>query len=244
MADRTAIAWTDASWNPISGCSRISPGCDHCYAAALSARFGWTAAPWDAAHAAAVRLHPDRLDQPRHWRRPRRVFMASMGDLFHPRVPDRFLEAVLHVVRQTPQHTYQILTKRPHRMTAFFRRHPVPPNVWLGVTVEDPARAALRLPVLVTLPAPVRWISAEPLLAPLDVRPWLSALQWVVVGGESGPHARPMDPAWVRALRDQCATAGVPFFLKQWGGLRPGGPALLDGRPYRAWPTTPKTLDA
>ena len=265
MGDQTPIAWTDATWNPVVGCSKVSAGCQHCYAEALTRRFhrpGFQ--PWTAPHAVHnVALHPERLDRPRHWRRPRRVFVNSMSDLFHERVPDVFLAQVWAVMADTPHHTYQVLTKRPERMRDWVcRLAPDPlPNVWLGTSVEQQRWVDVRVGALLETPAAIRFLSCEPLLGPLDLsafapfsgecfcqersdgcRPRQSpdcptvGVDWVIVGGESGPGARPMDPAWVRDLRDQCQAAGVPFFFKQWGGSRPGGPAELDGRVCQAWP--------
>ena len=261
MSDGSRIAWTDATWNPVTGCSRVSPGCAHCYAERLSHRFGWTTRPWTARHALAnVQLHPDRLRQPLRWRHPRRVFVNSMSDLFHEQVPDAFLDQVFAGMALAPQHVFQVLTKRPRRAAAWWMdpvrcaritaavaalaerplAAPLPwplPHVWLGVSAEDQRRAAERLPILTALPAAVRFVSCEPLLGPVDLQPWLDRLDWVIAGGESGPGARPCDPDWVRALRDQCAAAGVPFFFKQWGGPRPDPePPLLDGR---AWAEIP-----
>lgn len=275
MSDRSAIEWTDASWNPVSGCSKVSPGCAHCYAEALTLRFRPASKPWWPAFAAEnVVLHPERLGAPLRWRRPRRVFVNSMSDLFHEQVPDAFIDRVFAVMALAQGQTFQVLTKRPERMRAYFARpdaeewvadhiYAAPmresaqwvaagrgrvspawplPNVWLGVSVENERWAEARVPVLVETPAAVRFLSCEPLLGPLDLNRWLGRLpvdwrtnpdpveppiDWVIVGGESGPRARPMDLAWVRAIRDQCRRAGVPLFIKQLGGLRPGT-ALCD----------------
>jgi len=233
MGARTAIAWTDATWNPVSGCSHVSPGCDHCYAERMSLRFGWSGGTWEARYAGEiVRLHPERLTQPQHWRRPRRIFVPSMGDLFHPRVPDAFIAQVLDVMIRTPWHTYQVLTKRPNRMARLWAEG-LPPHIWVGTTCEDQARAAFRLPALLQVPARVRFVSAEPLLERLDLTPWLPDLQWLIVGAESGPGARPCDVDWVRSLRDQATVAGVPFFLKQLVvNRRLTVCPLLDGRSW------------
>lgn len=263
--DRSGIEWTDATWNPTTGCSRVSEGCRHCYAEALSHRFGVTVNPWTRPHAAEnVRLHPERLDQPLRWRRPRRVFVDSMSDLFHDLVPDPFIDRVFAVMAMCPQHTFQVLTKRPRRMA----RHlgdlassvGTRPNVWLGTSVEDQRAADERIPPLLATPAAVRFLSCEPLLGPLDLTGWLGAcpacggagcpdgwgfgrrcrgrgLDWVIAGGESGPEHRPLDLDWARSLRDQCGAAGAPFFFKQIGGrTSKAGGRLLDGRTWDEFP--------
>lgn len=291
MADRTSISWTDATWNPTSGCSRVSEGCRNCYAEAMAARFnkpgqwgeglatmvrtpdGRSAPRWTG----EVRLNEAALDQPLRWRKPRRIFVNSTSDLFHEAVPYEWIDKVFAVMALCPQHMFQILTKRPERMLDYMHlnrrraegiakhfpglvgieivgvRWPLP-NVWLGVSVEDEVTAHVRLPYLVATPAAVRFASVEPLLGPLDLNPWLyiithddegilaaadedevpalewrepatirpdeisqPRIDWVIVGGESGPRARPMHPDWVRKIRDQCNDAAVPFHFKQWG---------------------------
>lgn len=284
MADGTHIEWTEATWNPITGCSVISPGCTNCYAMKLAgtrlaqheSRAGLTVASkagpvWNG----QVKLNEQWLDQPLRWKRPRMIFVCAHGDLFHESVPDEWIDRVVAVMALCPHHTFQVLTKRSARMREYLsavsatperrtriyalgarmlpdgsdklRQAPPPfplPNVWLGVSVEDQARANERVADLLQTPAAVRWISAEPLLGPVDLRYiefpnarggeecWdaldlhdlpedadtcKALLDWVVVGGESGAGSRPMHPDWARSLRDQCATAGVPFFFKQWG---------------------------
>jgi protein gp37 len=275
VSDRSAIEWTDATWNAVRGCTKVAAGCKHCYAERFAERFrGVPGHPFEQGF--DVRLVPEALDLPLGWRKPRRVFVNSMSDLFHEDVPDDFIAAVFGVMAAAPQHTFQILTKRAERLPRWFawleqmaerakavfnedplswrRAHilragalrkgaPVHgvsagdieargwplPNVWIGVSVEDQAAADERVPRLLETPAAVRWISAEPLLGPVDLSRWLWAdlgergrarlngLHWLVCGGESGPGARPIHPAWARALRDQCVAAGVPFFFKQWG---------------------------
>lgn len=300
MADHTTIEWTDATWNPITGCSVVSPGCTNCYAMRLAgtrlkhtpSRAGLTqdtkAGPvWNG----QVRLNEQWLEQPLRWRRPRRIFVCAHGDLFHESVPDEWIDRVFAVMALSPQHTFQVLTKRAERMHAYLSRPSVEvrigldatgivfdeyarnqrsqlgkgvtlkasdinpgalekwplPNVWLGVSVEDQRRADERIPLLLRTPAAVRWLSCEPLLGRVDLCEslgmwWNSTMQcfegtgerfnrrgyggslgiaWVVVGGESGPGARPMHPEWARSLRDQCVAAGVPFFFKQWGAFGP-----------------------
>jgi protein gp37 len=255
MSSSTSIEWTDATWNPVTGCDEVSPGCDNCYAKTFAER--WRGTPGHHFERGFdVVLRPQRLDEPLRWRKPRRVFVNSMSDLFHDAIPDEYIARVFAVMARTPQHTYQILTKRHGRMRsllkgvdgsghrlleaatdedtaqALYDAWPLP-NVWLGVSVEDQQRADLRIPALLDTPAAVRWLSCEPLLGPVDlteVAPGLRysnrgfnalagdpAIDWVVVGGESGHRARPMEPAWARALRDQCVGADVPFFFKQWG---------------------------
>jgi protein gp37 len=208
-ASTTAIEWTDATWNPVTGCDKVSPGCDHCYAEkiALSDTKNFPTG-------FAVTLHPERLDKPLHWRRPRRVFVNSMSDMFHDQIADEFIEQVWNTMAAAPRHTFQILTKRPGRMRSLAHRLPVLSNVWLGVSAEDQRWAEIRVPVLLDTPAAVRFISAEPLLGAIDLTPYLPQLDWVIVGGESGPNYRPMNPDWARDLRDQCTSAGVAFLFK------------------------------
>ena len=238
----TDIEWTDETWNPVTGCTKVSPGCDHCYAERVTERFHGPGS------FERVVLHPDRLDKPLRWRKPRKVFVNSMSDLFHEQVPDTFIGLVWQVMAETPQHTYQILTKRHARMRSFLNRWPDPlPNVWLGVSVEDQKWADIRIPALLDTPAAVRFLSCEPLLGAVSLTRWLHGgfgvagpwpdLDWVIVGGESGPGARPMRPDWARSLRDECEAADVPFLFKQWGGIRPkAGGRELDGRTWDEYP--------
>jgi protein gp37 len=236
MAGRSAIEWTHATWNPVTGCDEVSPGCDHCYAARLARRLQAMGNP-RYVNGFAVTLHPDLLDLPFRWRTPRRVFVNSMSDLFHPRVPTAFIESVFQVMGAASWHTFQVLTKRPKRAVALGDHLPWPPNVWLGVSVEDQPRA-WRIDDLRQVPAAIRFLSLEPLLGPLELD--LSDIDWVIVGGESGPGARPVDPAWVRQLRDACQDASVPFFFKQWGGRTPkAGGRELDGRTWDEFPDPP-----
>lgn len=276
MSDKSGIEWTDATWNPVTGCTKVSAGCKHCYAKyqawprlAAMPNTVYTGREFE-----QVQLHPERLDQPFRWTKPRMIFVNSMSDLFHEDVPDEFIDKVFAVMALAKQHTFQILTKRPERMLRYLSainrenhvkgiiwmmlgkmpkrssaamKSPWPlPNAWLGVSVEDQAAADARIPLLLQTPAAVRWISAEPLLGPVDL-PGLfyygtertggvvplrdrghTQLDWVVVGGESGPKARPMHPDWPRSLRDQCAVAGVPFLFKQWGEFVSEGHATGD----------------
>lgn len=284
MADKTKIEWTEASWNPVVGCSVVSPGCTNCYAMKFARRL--LDKPWSHYHGTTrevngnavwtgeLALAPERiLTQPLRWKRPRRIFVNSMGDLFHEDVPDEWINKVFAVMAMSTQHTFQILTKRPERMREYMSKllnemqaswniikfllsgvtppeeiitdWPLP-NVWLGVSVEDQARADERIPLLLQTPAALRFISCEPLIGPVDL--WcvpsdhrgkrnalsqysycelcgedsgLPKLDWVIVGGESGPDARPMHPDWVCLIRDQCSAASVPFFFKQWGEWAP-----------------------
>lgn len=280
MAEQSRIEWTDATWNPVTGCTLVSEGCRNCYAAELAAgrlhnhpsRQGLARrnAHGVAAFTGEVRLNTEWLDQPTRWRKPRRIFVCAHGDLFHEAVPDDWILMLFEEMRNAHWHTFQVLTKRPERMRDLLHRMgegrifplwlaPWPlPNVWLGVSAEDQTTADARIPPLLDTPAAVRFLSAEPLLGPMDLRricrpgsdcladalggyiPLHSTgheparLDWVIVGGESGRHARPMHPDWARSLRDQCQIAGVPFFFKQWGEWRsvdgPRGPYAGDLR--------------
>jgi protein gp37 len=217
MADKSAIEWTEATWNPVTGCSKVSPGCAHCYAERLSLRFGWSSGPWTPRNVEAnVRLRQERLDQPLRWRRPRMIFVNSMSDLFHEVVPLDYIARVFDVMTRADQHVFQILTKRHERLAELAPRLPWPPNVWMGVSIEN-RRWVERADHLRRVPAAVRFISAEPLLGPLDGLD-LTDIHWLIAGGESGPGHRPVRAEWLRDLRDACATEGVAFFFKQWGG--------------------------
>ena len=236
MADKSRIEWTDATWNPVTGCTKVSPGCAHCYAEAVTLRFkrGGPFLPGKT----TIRLHDDRLADPGRWRRPRRVFVNSMSDLFHEQVPFGFVDEVFDRMVQHDRHVYQVLTKRAARMVEYSRRRPWPGHVWAGVSVENQIWADRRIPLLTAVPAFVRFLSVEPLLKAVDLQPYLDGVQWVIVGGESGPRARPMAAEWARSVRDDCLAAGVPFFFKQWGGRTPrAGGRELDGR---TWDQMPK----
>jgi protein gp37 len=313
VSDKSGIEWTDATWNPTTGCDRVSPGCAHCYALDLAARLKLAGAkayqrdgdPRTSGPGFGLTLHPDRLEQPLRWTRPRRIFVDSMSDLFHELVPDDFLDQVFAVMALAPQHTFQVLTKRPARMREYLSPfdwrggsqvgrimvqmaervprapwHGWPlPNVWLGTSVENQHWADVRIPELLATPAEVRFLSCEPLLGPIDLdrsiggTRWLGGqrghagthrgrgdvwtdgtpcpqtphhhhddrcgrgVDWIIVGGESGPEHRPIDPAWVRGLRDQTVDADVAFFFKQWGGRTPkAGGRELDGRTWDEFP--------
>jgi protein gp37 len=239
------IEWTDETWNPVTGCVKVSPGCKHCYAETFSERFRGTISSPGKRHpfysGFDPTLRPERLDAPYKWRTPRRVFVNSMSDLFGEFVPDDFLANVFQVMRDTPQHTYQVLTKRAARLREWTSGQPwlgtaKASHIWLGVSVEDRKYGLPRIDELREATAFIRFLSVEPLLERLryiDLR----RIDWVIVGGESGPRARPMDPAWVREIRDQCKDAGVAFFFKQWGGVRKHVTGReLDGRTWDEFP--------
>lgn len=257
MGQKSSIEWTDATWNPVTGCRKVSQGCKFCYAERVFPR------PYPGRAFTEVRRHPERLEQPLHWKRPRKIFVNSMSDLFHEDIPEEFILAVFSVMSHCPQHTFQVLTKRPERMDKIFslwQRDGLTlrsgygvclPNVWLGVSVEDQETADERIPLLLQTPAAVRFVSYEPALGPVDftslelpseyalsrtVRARTNCLMsmdeehfynrhpkvdWIIAGGESGPHARPAHPDWFRSARDQCQAAGVAYFFKQWGEWLP-----------------------
>lgn len=243
MADHSAIEWTEATWNPTTGCDRVSPGCDNCYALTLakrlqamgSTKYQADGDPRTSGPGFKLTLHPEALDLPRSWRQPRVVFVDSMSDLFHPDVPMDFIHKVFEVMAETPQHTYQILTKRSQRLLKLGKKLDWPGNVWMGVSVEND-KYRFRINHLRDVPADIRFLSLEPLIGPLpDLE--LAGIHWVIVGGESGPNARPMEPAWATDIRDQCVAAGVPFFFKQWGGRTPkAGGRLLGSRTWDEMP--------
>jgi protein gp37 len=238
MAEQTAIEWTDTTWNPVTGCDKISPGCLRCYAERFSERFrGVPGHPFEQGF--DLQLRPERLDQPLRWKSPRRVFVNSMSDLFHKGIPDEFIGRVFDTMERADQHVFQVLTKRSSRLAAFTRRRyrdvAPPSNVWLGVSVEDGQRKG-RITHLRRAVASVRFLSVEPLIGPMG-RMELADIDWVIVGGESGPGHRPMLPQWVDEVQEQCADAGVAFFFKQWGGLRPKtNGRLLKGREWNEFP--------
>lgn len=230
MATITSIEWTERTWNPVTGCSKVSQGCKHCYAERIAERF-WGERPFT-----AVQCHPERLAHPKSIRKGSMFFVNSMSDLFHPDVPDEFIGEVFDVMRECPQHTFQVLTKRSERLAQIAHRLTWAPNVWMGVSVED-VRVSERINDLRAVPAAVRFLSLEPLIGPLE-RLDLTGIHWVIVGGESGPGARPMKAAWVKSIRQQCRAAGVPFFFKQWGGVfKKQRGRELEGRTYDEFPT-------
>jgi len=227
MADKTKIEWTDASWNPIDGCSKISAGCQFCYASNMAKRF------WGDRKFSNVQFHKDRLEQPLKWKKPKRIFVSSMGDLFHENALFSRIVEVFKIIIRSPQHTFILLTKRPNIATEFYRYinqykkivtacdglsllHFWPPkNIWIGTTCENQKTADERSPILLDVPAAVRFISVEPMLSHIDISPWCNDIDWIICGTESGPKRRPAKTEWIRSLRDQCKNAGIPFFLKQ-----------------------------
>ncbi len=240
MAEKSTIEWTESTWNPVTGCSEVSPGCAHCYAKTFAERFrGVPNHPYEVGF--DLTLRPERLNQPLLWKRPRLVFVNSMSDLFHEGVPESYIRDVFAVMATAHWHTFQVLTKRSVRLAELGSRLDWPRNVWMGVSVEN-QRFVERVDDLRRVPARVRFLSCEPLLGPLDLD--LAGIQWVIAGGESGRGARPMHEDWVRGVRDQCLSADVPFFFKQWGafdrvGVRRGKHAngrALDGRRWQQFP--------
>lgn len=236
MAARTGIEWTEVTWNPTTGCDRITPGCDNCYALSLSKRLKAMGSekyqndgnPVTSGPGFAVTLHEAALTQPYRWSGCRVVFVNSMSDLFHAKVPLDFVKRVFDVIADTPQHTYQVLTKRSSRLRKLADQLEWPNNLWMGVSVED-SDHLYRVDDLRGVPAAIKFLSCEPLLGPLTALD-LDRIDWVITGGESGPKARPLEADWVREIRDNCSDAGVPFFHKQWGGRTPkAGGRDLDG---------------
>lgn len=239
MSDNSKIEWTDATWNPIRGCTKISPGCAHCYAETFAERFrGVPGHPFE--HGFDLRLVPEKLGDPLRWESPRMIFVNSMSDLFHPQVPDEYIEKVARVMTAANWHTYQVLTKRADRMQALLKGKlnftTKKKHIWWGVSVENRKHGLPRLDLLRESPAMIRFLSVEPLLenlGPLE----LHGINWVIVGGESGPGARPMNVDWVRDIRNQCQKANVAFFFKQWGGVRKKKTGReLDGRTHDEFP--------
>lgn len=246
MATTTQIEWTDATWNPVTGCSKITRGCDFCYAERFSERFrGVPGHPFE--NGFDLTLRPDRLAQPLRWRQPRRVFVNSMSDLFHKEIPRPFIDAVFDTMERAHWHTFQVLTKRSSLMARYLRNRYgeglAPTHIWLGVSVED-AKGAARLKHLREAQASVKFVSFEPLLDSVGTVD-LAGIHWAIVGGESGPHARPMEEAWAIEIRDQCRAAKVAFFFKQWGGFRPkAGGRRLRGREWNQYPSVAKNQGA
>ena len=237
MSDKSAIEWTDATWNPVTGCTQVSPGCDHCYALSFAERFrNVPNHPYEQGF--DLKLHPDRLDLPLKWHQPRRIFVNSMSDLFHKDIPDDYIYRIFETMVKADWHIFQILTKRSARLARLAPQLPWPSNIWVGVSVET-ARYFWRVNHLRQVPASIRFISAEPLLGPLE-NINLEGIHWLITGGESGHGHRPCDPEWVRGLRDQCLSSGVAFFHKQWGGRTPkAGGRLLDGKTWDEQPAQP-----
>jgi protein gp37 len=235
MGANSSIEWTDATWNPVRGCTKITPGCDHCYAETFAERFrGVKGHPYEQGF--DLRLVPGKLAEPLRWKEPKMVFVNSMSDLFHKDVPDDYVEAVARVMQRADWHTYQVLTKRSSHLRDMLRTRlhfaAGLPHIWWGVSVEDRPHGLVRIRHLQQAPAAVRFLSVEPLLEDLGELD-LEGIHWVIVGGESGPGARPMQRNWVLSIRDQCARANVPFFFKQWGGVRKSKAGReLDGRTY------------
>lgn len=235
MGDKSAIEWTDATWNPVTGCTKVSPGCKHCYAERLAARLRAMGNP-RYRNGFNVTLHPDQIQLPLRWAQPRMIFVNSMSDLFHEAIPEDFIRRVFEVMSRAHWHTFQVLTKRALRLADLANRLSWPSNVWQGVSVES-TRYTWRVAHLRQVPCAVRFLSVEPLLGPIPQLP-LEGIDWVIVGGESGPKNRPVEAAWVRQIRDRCLEASVPFFFKQWGGRTPkSGGRLLDDR---LWDQIPK----
>jgi protein gp37 len=244
MATNSHIEWTEMTWNPVRGCTRVSEGCRNCYAERMASRFAGDGMPYDGLAMITtsgprwtneVRTVPDVLHQPLKWKKPRVIFVNSMSDLFHPDIPLKFIQSVFSVMEQCPQHTFQILTKRSERLRTMASELSWPENVWMGVSVED-SRVISRVLDLQLVPATVRFLSIEPLIGPINELP-LEGIHWAIVGGESGPGARPMNPEWVQSIYDQCRDAQVAFFFKQWGGVRKGRAGrMLHGRTYDEMP--------
>jgi protein gp37 len=228
MGDNSKIEWTDATWNPVTGCTKVSPGCKNCYAERLAARLLAMGNP-RYSNGFDLTLHEDQIELPLRWRKPKRIFVNSMSDLFHEDIPDEFIRRVFSVMKQAHWHVFQVLTKRADRLSELAGFLQWSPNIWQGVSVEDQKRT-WRIDSLRQVPAAVRFLSIEPLLGPIgELR--LDRVDWVIVGGESGPGFRPVETEWVRAIRNMCIASRVPFFFKQWGGrIAKSGGRLLDER--------------
>lgn len=242
MSTRSRIEWTEQTWNPVTGCSNVSPGCKHCYARVFAERLkAMGTSGYE--NGFTVTLHPNRISEPLRRRKPTIYFVNSMSDLFHERVPFDFITSIFDTIRSCPHHQFQILTKRVERMARYFATRDVPTNAWLGVSVENRKHGVSRIEPLAQIPATIRFLSIEPLIDDPGKLPLLG-IHWVIVGGESGRGARPLRPEWVRSVRDQCVAAKVPFFFKQWGawssdGIRRSKKAngrILDGRTWDGFP--------
>ena len=239
MAPQSAIEWTQATWNPVTGCTKVSPGCKHCYAERMALRL-MAMGQRNYANGFATTLQPHMLNRPLQWRTPQFIFVNSMSDLFHPDVPEAYIREVFGVMEQAHWHVFQVLTKRADRLAELSARLPWPRNVWMGVSVEN-ARYMHRIARLTQTPAAVRFLSLEPLLGPLPNLP-LEGVDWVIAGGESGPGARPMRKQWVDEIKAQCVEQSVPFFFKQWGGVHKKKKGrTLDGRTWNEMPTLRST---
>lgn len=239
MAAKSTIEWTESTWNPVTGCSKISPGCKHCYAERMAARLQAMGQP-SYRNGFEVTLQPHTLEAPLNWKKPQVIFVNSMSDLFHELVPDEYIHRVFDVMGRASWHQFQILTKRPERLLALDSTLSWKENIWMGVSVEN-SRYTHRIQKLRSTHARVKFLSLEPLLGPLP-RLNLKGIHWVIVGGESGPGARPIQEEWVLSIRDQCATAHVPFFFKQWGGVhKKRAGRMLQGRTWDEMPVSPAT---
>jgi protein gp37 len=244
MSDKSTIEWTEATWNPVTGCTKVSPGCAHCYAETFAERFrGVPSHPYERGF--DLQLRPERLNQPVEWKRSRLIFVNSMSDLFHPDVPLEFIQSVFDTMMRADWHTFQVLTKRSERLEELAEQLPWPKNVWMGVSVEN-QRWTSRIDDLRKVDAALRFLSCEPLLGPLKLD--LTGIHWVIAGGESGQRARPMRLEWARSVRDQCLEQGVPFFFKQWGAHDESERRVGKGRAGRIldgalWSETPVHLN-
>jgi protein gp37 len=241
MANKSSIEWTEATWNPTTGCTKVSAGCQNCYAEVMARRLRAMGQP-KYANGFELTLHPETLGQPLAWRKPQHIFVNSMSDLFHPEVSYEFICRVFDVMRLASWHRFQVLTKRSNRLLEMSPRLPWAENIWMGVSVEDRDQVH-RIDHLRQTGASIKFLSLEPLLGLLSNLN-LDGIDWVIVGGESGPRARPMEAEWVREIRDQCLAAGVPFFFKQWGGRnKKQAGRLLDGRTWDEMPTATKLTE-
>lgn len=238
MADQSTIEWTDATWNPVTGCTKISPGCDNCYAERFSERFrGVDGHPFETGF--DLTLRPTRLEQPLAWKRSRMIFVNSMSDLFHKEIPTSFIDKVFETMERADWHVFQVLTKRSSLLRRYinqrYKTSPAPRHIWLGVSVEDGARVS-RIKHLQEANAAIRFLSVEPMIGPVGQID-LQGIHWVIAGGESGPRARPIKEEWVCEVRNQCRAFGVAFFFKQWGGKTPkAGGRTLEGREWNEFP--------
>ena len=232
MAENSNIGWTTHTWNTATGCTKVSPGCGHCYAEARALRFK---------QSFTLRLMPKNMTQPLKWDEGALIFVNSTSDTFHSGIPDDYLKRMYDVMLEVDQHIYQVLTKRPHRMAYKIEQLGLPTSehIWLGTSVENQEWADHRIPVLASIDTPIRWLSCEPLLGPVDIAPYADDLRWIVTGGESGPRRTPADYDWFRQIRDACLAAGIPFFHKQGNHLRPGNDRELDGRTWDGIPGPP-----